>query len=97
MARNTSVSLGDHFTSFIDEQVESGRYSSASDVIRAGLRMLERNEQEDAWLRAQIREAEIELAEGKVHEVTPDFWDALNREVAERVARGDQPDPNVFP
>src|SRR5699024_4453222 len=36
MARNTSVSLGDHFTKFIAEQVESGRYGSASEVIREG-------------------------------------------------------------
>jgi antitoxin ParD1/3/4 len=44
MARNTSVSLGDHFTEFIEQQVESGRYASASDVIRAGLRSLEAEE-----------------------------------------------------
>lgn len=36
MARNTSVSLGDHFTSFIDAQVQAGRYGSASDVIGQG-------------------------------------------------------------
>lgn len=35
MARNTSVSLGEHVTAFLDEQVESGRYASSSDVIRA--------------------------------------------------------------
>ncbi|MDD8024616.1 MAG: type II toxin-antitoxin system ParD family antitoxin, partial [Paracoccaceae bacterium] len=39
MARNTSVSLGDHFTTFIDTQVQAGRYGSASDVVRAGLRL----------------------------------------------------------
>lgn len=41
MSRNTSVTIGDHFTRFIDEQVQAGRYASASEVIRAGLRMLE--------------------------------------------------------
>lgn len=44
MARNTSISLGDHFTSFIETQVQAGRYGSASDVVRAGLRLLEEHE-----------------------------------------------------
>ena len=44
MSRNTSISLGDHFVSFIDTQVQGGRYGSASDVVRAGLRLLEEHE-----------------------------------------------------
>ena len=37
MARNTSISLGEHFSDFISTQVDAGRYNSASDVVRAGL------------------------------------------------------------
>jgi antitoxin ParD1/3/4 len=58
MPRNTSVTLGDHFADFVDEQVDSGRYGSASEVIRAGLRLLEDREARVAALRAALIKGE---------------------------------------
>jgi len=57
-AKNTSVALGDHFTAFAAQQVASGRYGAVSEVIRAGLRLLEDEEQRLAELRAAIREGD---------------------------------------
>ncbi len=44
MAKNTSVTLGDHFDGFIARQIQTGRYGSASEVIRSALRLLETQE-----------------------------------------------------
>lgn len=55
MNRNTSVSLGTHFASFIDTQVQGGRYGTASDVVRAGLRLLEEHEAKVKALQDALR------------------------------------------
>ena len=41
MGKNTSISIGSYFDSFINSEVESGRYSTCSEVVRAGLRLLD--------------------------------------------------------
>ena len=54
MAQNTSISLDDHFAEFLSREVASGRYRSASEVVRAGLRLLEDRETQLAALRAAL-------------------------------------------
>lgn len=54
MSKNTSIALGEHFTSFIDERVSAGRYGSASEMVRAGLRILEVEERKLEILQAAI-------------------------------------------
>jgi len=58
VAKNTSITLGEHFDGFIAHQVESGRYSSASEVIRAGLRVLEDTESKLDVLRQMLIDGE---------------------------------------
>ncbi|MFN4909575.1 MAG: type II toxin-antitoxin system ParD family antitoxin [Bacteroidota bacterium] len=56
MGKNTSISLGSHFESFIQHSVSGGRFSNASEVIRAGLRLLEEEENRIAELKRAIGE-----------------------------------------
>ena len=56
MGRNTSISLGDHFENFVDNGVSTGRFRNASEVIRAGLRLLEEEENKVAALKKAIEE-----------------------------------------
>jgi antitoxin ParD1/3/4 len=58
MNKNTSFSLGEHFADFVETQVARGRYGSASEVVRAGLRLLEDQEAQLAALRAALVEGE---------------------------------------
>ena len=56
MGRNTSVSLGNYFESFVDNKVSEGRFKNASEVIRAGLRLLESEENKVIILKNAIKE-----------------------------------------
>ena len=56
MGKNTSVSLGAHFESFVELGIANGRYKNASEVLRAGLRLLEEEENRILVLKKAIQE-----------------------------------------
>ncbi|MFG6687130.1 type II toxin-antitoxin system ParD family antitoxin [Mariniflexile sp. HNIBRBA6329] len=59
MGKNTSISLGNHFEEFINNEVKSGRYSSVSEVIRSALRLLEREEKKEIELIKALETGEL--------------------------------------
>ena len=64
MAKNTSITLGEHFESFISSQIKSGRFSSVSEVVREGLRTLEERETKLMLLRRELSVGEKQADEG---------------------------------
>ncbi|WP_316825169.1 type II toxin-antitoxin system ParD family antitoxin [Pedobacter miscanthi] len=68
MGRNTSMALGDHFENFVDERISEGRFKNASEVIRAGLRLLEDEENKIKILREALQ---VGLDSGMVKDFDP--------------------------
>jgi antitoxin ParD1/3/4 len=54
MARNTSVTLGEHFEEFVNDSIVAGRYQTVSEVVRAGLRKLEDDDRKLEALRGKL-------------------------------------------
>ena len=66
--KNTSISLGNYFDQFVTSQVSAGRYKNVSEVIRAGLRLLEDEESKVIALRSAIQEG---IDSGIAHDFDP--------------------------
>lgn len=58
MAKNTSITLGDHFENFINQKIVSGKYNSVSEVIRSALRLLEKEENKVDLLISELEAGE---------------------------------------
>ena len=58
MAKNTSILLGDYFNEFISQQINTGRFSSASEVVRTALRMFEQEESKKKELIKELKKGE---------------------------------------
>jgi antitoxin ParD1/3/4 len=82
MAKNTSVILGGHFEEFVGAQVGSGKYGSVSEVVRAGLRLLEEREAAICALQHALVEGE----ESGLSDRTPD--DIINAVIEKRRRNG---------
>jgi len=65
MQRNTSITLGEHFSVFIHSKIEEGRFESVSEAVRAGLRLLEVEEARLERLRSILREGEAQIDAGE--------------------------------
>lgn len=66
MSRNTSVTLGNHFSEFVETKIGAGRTELTSEAVRAGLRLLEQQEAQTDLLRQKLAkgEAQLDRAEG---------------------------------
>lgn len=80
MGKNTSISIGQHFDLFIQNQIDTGRYASTSEVVRAGLRLLEEQEQKLRLLRQALIDGE---ESGWVENFNSENFKALAKEKRE--------------
>lgn len=56
MSKNTSITLGNHFDTFVQSSISRGRYKNVSEVVRAGLRLLEEEESKIITLKNAIKD-----------------------------------------
>ena len=93
-----NIYLGEHFETFIREQIASGRYTNASEVVRDGMRLLEDREARMDEIRRGIDAGRAEIASGNfvVVEDVDEFFDDLERKIASK-GTGDLPDDTSLP
>lgn len=70
MSRNTSISIGAYFDDFIQNRISAGRFKNASEVVRAGLRLLEEEENRIIALREAVQEG---IKSGIAYDFNPEL------------------------
>lgn len=68
MSKNTSISLGNYFDDFVKSQIEAGRFKNVSEVVRAGLRLLENEEIKILALKNAVKDG---IDSGIAHDFDP--------------------------
>ena len=91
-----NVSLTPELEAMIRQQVDSGRYNSASEVVREALRLLDEH-QRVQHLRSLLAVGLEQAQRGELVEFTPEWIEGLDRRVEERFLRGEEPNPDVCP
>ena len=91
-----NVSLTPELEAMIRQQVDSGRYNNASEVVREALRLLDEHERVQ-HLRSLLAVGLEQAQRGELVEFTPEWMKDIARSAEERFLRGDEPDPDVCP
>jgi antitoxin ParD1/3/4 len=91
-----NVSLTPELEAMIRQQVDSGRYNNASEVVREALRLLE-DHQRVQHLRSLLAVGLEQAQRGELVEFTPELVEDIARRAKERFLRGEEPDPDVCP
>jgi antitoxin ParD1/3/4 len=92
-----SIELTPQTEALIRQKVASGRYASADEAIATAVRLLDEHDRRMDWLRSKMASAAEQVKHGDVVELTDAFLAELDREVDERLRRGDTPSPDVCP
>jgi putative addiction module CopG family antidote len=81
----------------VSQMVESGRYKDSAEALREAVTLLEERDRRLEWLRAAIAQSDDQIARGEGIPYTRELLEDIDREVDERIRRGDRPSPDVCP
>jgi putative addiction module CopG family antidote len=81
----------------VRQMVESGRYRDSGEALREAVTLLDERDRRLDWLRAAIAKSDEQFKRGEGIPYTPELLEEIDREVDERIRRGERPSPDVCP